>query len=568
MVPEVVDIDGYDYEERLPAAAAAGEAVVLLFATYGDGDPTDDAMDFMEWLSAEAEIESEVVRGLKFAVFGLGNRQYEHFNATGKQLYKDLAAAGGEAIVKRGEGDDDADIEADFADWREELWTALEHSLDVSLAEGGVGTAASAAYDVASAPEAAAAAVAEAAVPGGRGRPPYTEANPFVSTVLSRRELHADGSDRSCMHVEFDLGGSNLRYSTGDHVGVLPCNDPALVERAAAAMDLDGVGLDDAITVAVPEDADLPLLPSPVTLRALLTHHVDLTGPVRRSQLLALASCCADDATANELRAHAAAKGDDHSFKLKYHDGKASAVDVMLACGCRPSIGLFLGSVVGRLACRFFSISSSPKAHPKAVHVTAALVREDKPYNSGQLEGVCTHYLSRLSEGDRVAIFLRQSAFRLPRDSSRPVVMVGPGTGLAPFRGFLQERAAAQAAGSTLGPAVLFFGCRRRDHDFIYEEELREFERQGVMQLEVAFSREGKAKRYVQHALEERGAELWEWIAKKKGSLYVCGDAKHMAKDVDRAMHRVAVAAGMTEQAAESKLRSLHDEMRYQRDVW
>lgn len=205
-------------------------------------------------------------------------------------------------------------------------------------------------------------------------------------------------------------------------------------------------------------------------------------------------------------------------------------LDVMVAHGCTPDVGLFLGSVGTRLAPRFFSISSSNRAHPGHVHITAAVVAEDKPYNGGTLEGVCTHYLARLQEGDSVAIFLRQSAFRLPKDPAKPVVMVGPGTGLAPFRAFLQERVALQEGGSTLGPALTFFGCRRPDSDFIYEEEMREFERAGVTQLQVAFSRVGGAKRYVQHDLAERGREVWQWLSGKRGYMYVCGDAKHMAK--------------------------------------
>ena len=568
---ECVEIDDFDYEERLAEADEEG-LTVMLFATYGDGEPTDDAMEFVEWLAQEAEIESDVVAGRKYAVFALGNRQYEHFNATGKAIFKDFGAAGGEAVMRLGLGDDDADIEADFADWKEEFWGALEQALDVSVADGADGGAGvpMAAYDVSALAGADGAAAAAASAPGAaRKRPPYTEANPFVAKIGAKAELHTAESDRSCLHVEVDLSGSNLRYTTGDHVGVLPCNSDRDVMRAAALIKGGTDMLDTAVAVSVPEDVDLPALPSPTTLRALLTHYIDLTGPVRRSQLLALAACAPDEESAAELRAHAAAgKGAADVFKGKYHDGKASVLDVMVAHGCTPDVGLFLGSVGTRLAPRFFSISSSNRAHPGHVHITAAVVTEDKPYSGGMLEGVCTHHLSRLREGDRIAVFLRQSTFRLPKDPTKPVVMVGPGTGLAPFRAFLQERAALQEGGNTLGPAVTFFGCRRPDADFIYEEEMREFERTGVTQLQVAFSRVGKAKRYVQHDLAERGGEVWQWLSSKKGYMYVCGDAKHMAKDVHKALVQLGVDSGLSEARAEDALRQLHDEGRYQRDVW
>jgi NADPH-ferrihemoprotein reductase len=235
----------------------------------------------------------------------------------------------------------------------------------------------------------------------------------------------------------------------------------------------------------------------------------------------------------------------------------------------RPSLGLFFGSVAPRLQPRFYSISSSPKLHPASVHVTCSVVRDRMP--TGRIhEGVASTWLERCQPGDIIPVFLRQSTFKLPAKASDPVVMIGPGTGLAPFRGFLQERAALAAAGTELGAAHLFFGCRHRDHDYLYQDELLQSVSDGALtQLHVAFSREQAVKDYVQHHIERQGEEVWRLLAQERGHLYVCGDAKHMAKDV----HKALVAVFQKHEKcsgtqAEVRLKVAQDDGRYMRDVW
>jgi NADPH-ferrihemoprotein reductase len=234
-----------------------------------------------------------------------------------------------------------------------------------------------------------------------------------------------------------------------------------------------------------------------------------------------------------------------------------------------PPLGLFFGSVALRLAPRYYSISSGAGAHPTSLHITCAVVREVLP--TGRVhDGVASSYLARMHPGDKLPLFVRRSTFKLPADRSAPLVMVGPGTGLAPFRGFLQERRAAAASGAALGPALLFFGCRRADQDYIYRPELEDAAADGLLTgLHVAFSRAGPTKDYVQHHLAVKGADVWKLLQAPGAALYVCGDAKHMAKDVHRALVALVQQHGkMSGTQAEGWVKRLADSGRYMKDVW
>lgn len=232
--------------------------------------------------------------------------------------------------------------------------------------------------------------------------------------------------------------------------------------------------------------------------------------------------------------------------------------------------GAFFGSIAPHLQPRFYSISSSPQQHPSAIHITCAVVDEVMPSGRRHL-GVASTWLAHAKRGASLPVFVRASTFRLPHDPATPIVMVGPGTGLAPFRGFLQDRAAAAKRGVRFGPTHLFFGCRNRRHDFIYEEELEGFVASGALsQLHAAFSRDGPTKDYVQHHIEAHATEVWDLLcAARGGVLYVCGDAKNMAKDVHRTLHDVVQkATGCDDAAAEAAVKGLSESGRYLKDVW
>ncbi|PRW59852.1 NADPH-cytochrome P450 reductase [Chlorella sorokiniana] len=564
---EVLDIEQYDFASKLP-----GEKLVfLLMATYGDGDPTDSATEFWTWLSeaAESGAQEDLLQGVTFGVFGLGNRQYEHFCAMGKKVSNAMKALGASELLRRGEGDDDRDIDEDFDKWCAELFPALDASTLVQKAEGAtdvMSAAFLAAYDVEEVADAPTSQV-DRLPPSGTG---LNSHSPFLATVTAVRELHA-GGDRSCVHVELDIAGCKATYDAGDHVAVFAENSDAVVSAAAAAL---GLPLNYCFRLSLPSpnkhSLPEPAVAGPLTLRCALARYADLLSAPNKAALLALAACATDAGEAKRLQRLASVEGKDdyHAYVVA---PKRSLLEVMQDFpSAKPSLGAFFGSVAPHLQPRYYSISSAPQLHPKSVHITCAVVREKMP--TGRVhEGVASCWLSRLQEGDRVPCFLRHSTFKLPRDPATPVVMVGPGTGLAPFRGFLQQRAALLKSGKKLGAAHLFFGCRNRKHDFIYEDELEAAVAQGsITQLHAAFSRERAQKEYVQHHMEAHANEVWSILCDSAGGyLYVCGDAKNMAKDVHRTLHAIAVkATGCSEAKAEELVKRLSESGRYHKDVW
>ncbi len=505
-------------------------------------------------------------QGVSFGVFGLGNKQYEHFCAVGKKVDKAMRALGAAAVVRRGDGDDDDSIEDDFQAWSDELFAALEHS---EL----VGAKADAAAAAAEAPVPAYA--VEVLPPKGAGVAPFPSGSgasahsPFLATVTRVQELHGPGSDRSCVHVELDVAGAAVGYEAGDHVGIFAQNSPAVVERVLAALRQDGGAL---VRFSMPPGGDAQLHeppPGPIALRTAVACFADVLASPHREALHALAAAASDRDERARLALLASPEG-KQQYAAYIAGPKRSLLEVLEDFpSAQPSLGAFFGSVAPRLQPRFYSISSSPRQHPRSVHVTCSVVREALP--SGRLhEGLCSTWLAAAQPGAKLPVFLRRSSFKLPAQQGTPVVMVGPGTGLAPFRGFLQERAAAAAAGAALGPSHLFFGCRHRAHDYLYEAELLGHVAAGSLgHLHVAFSREQAAKDYVQHHLERQADAVWELLEAGRGHLYVCGDAKHMAKDVHRALVAIAQAKlRCAAPAAEAWVKALTDGGRYQRDVW
>lgn len=378
----------------------------------------------------------------------------------------------------------------------------------------------------------------------------FTKDNPFNACVTDNRVLNGPGSAKETRHIVVSLAGSGLHYKAGDSLGVFPSNRPEEVDAILAALGATGH-----------EPVMLPKATAPTALREALASKLALAGPTRR--IVETLSTRATHA-AEKAKLEGLILPESKELLATWLDER-EFVDLLAEF---PSARLTPQELVDhmrKLMPRLYSIASSPRLHPHEIHLTVAIVRYQT--NGRERVGVCTTFLSdRVTVGSTpTPVFVSHSHFGPPEDGSRDAVMVGPGTGIAPFRAFLQDRAASGAKGRNW----VFFGDQKKATDFLYEEDWTKWQADGILtRLDTAFSRDQINKIYVQDRMRENAAELWAWL-KAGANFYVCGDAKRMAKDVDVALHDViAGEGGMSPAEAADYVKAMKKEKRYQRDVY
>src|SRR5438874_1280152 len=561
-VADLAEVNGFatklapldDYVGKLPEQGG-----VMIFCASYNGVAPDNATQFVKWLGGGGNLPKNAFAKLRYAVFGCGNSDWAAtYQSVPRKIDEQLAAHGGRSVYARGEGDARSDLDGQFESWFAKAAAASvkEFGLDGNFSRSADDEPL---YSI----EPVAPTTINAIVATGGVSPMKV----LVNSELQNK-AGANRSDRSTRHVEVQLP-AGIAYRVGDHLSVVPRNDPALVDSVARRF---GFLPADQIRLNVSEGrrAQLPV-GEVVSVGRLLTEFVELQQVATRKQIQIMSEHTRCPVTKPKLLALI---GDDAASTERYRTevlGKRKSVFDLLEehPACELPFHAYL-EMLSLLAPRYYSISSSPSGDPQRCSATVGVVQAPASSGRGIYKGVCSNYLSGRRVGDTVHATIRETkaGFRLPDDASVPIIMIGPGTGLAPFRGFLQERAARKAKGATLGPAMLFFGCRHPDQDFLYADELKKFASDGVSELHTAFSRADGPKTYVQNLVAAQKDKVWRLI-EQGAVIFVCGDGGKMEPDVKATLMSIyRERSGADADAAARWIDDLGTKNRYVLDVW
>jgi NADPH-ferrihemoprotein reductase len=613
------DLEDYDFDnlETFPDDKVA----FFVMATYGEGEPTDNAVEFWEFINSDppsfsgAGDEEKPLGNLKFVAFGLGNNTYEHYNSMVRNLDKVLTKLGAQRIGDAGEGDDGAGtMEEDFLAWKEPMWSALAEKMGLEEREAVYEPVFSVEEREDLSPESDTVYLGE---PNknhleNAQKGPYNAHNPFIAPIAESRELFTV-KDRNCLHMEIDVAGSGLSYTTGDHIAVWPTNAGMEVDRFLKTFGLEEKK-DRVISMkGLDPTAKVPF-PTPTTYDAAVRYHMEICAPVSRQFMHTLAAFAPDETAKKEM---VRLGSDADYFKEKVSSQMMNIAQAVATVSPGPWSAVPFSCLVEgltKIQPRYYSISSSSLVQPNKISITAVVESIRIPGAGHIVKGVTTNYLLALKQkqngdpnpsphgltyditgprnkydGFHVPVHVRHSNFKLPSNPSKPIIMVGPGTGVAPFRGFVQERAEQAKNGEDVGTTVLFYGCRKSTEDWLYKAEW-DVSQEGEKDLAVmtadrlrqeykkalgdkliifnAFSREGSKKVYVQHLIQENG-KLVNDLLQQKANFYVCGDASHMAREVNDVLGQIiASERGVDEKKAEQLVKSMRSSGVYQEDVW
>ena len=489
--------------------------VIFVASTNGEGEAPDNAIELHEFLQSK---KAPKLPNLQYGVIGLGDSSYEFFCQTGKDFDSFLSKLGATPFIDR--VDLDVDYEAPAEEWRasalEKVKEALSSGTEAEVVQLPVGQQAA-------------------------GHSLYTKQNPYTATLLTSQKITGRDSGKNVRHIEIDLDESGITYQPGDALGVWFENSSELANQILAKVGLSGV---ESVDVDGESLSIHSALVSKYEITAsnpqLVTKFAELSGSKKLAKLV------------------------EDKDKLREYAGNTQVVDVLAEKKTKLSADELVG-LLRKLTPRLYSIASSQSEVDEEVHLTVGLVEYQKGDESRQ-GGASSFLAQRLEEGGEVKVFVENNNnFKLPQDDATPIIMIGPGTGIAPFRSFIQERDNNDAEGNSW----LFFGDRTFTQDFLYQVEWQKYLKSGALtKLDVAFSRDQQEKVYVQDRLIEQSEQVWQWI-QEGAYLYVCGDATRMAKDVNEALITIAQEQGkQSREQAEEYINDLRKAKRYQRDVY
>ncbi|OOF15999.1 sulfite reductase [NADPH] flavoprotein, alpha-component [Salinivibrio sp. MA427] len=487
--------------------------LVIVASTNGEGEPPDNAIELHEFLQSK---KAPKLDHLHYAVLSLGDSSYEYFCQTGKDFDAFLQKLGAQPMVAR--LDCDVDYEATASAWREQTLAEVKQQFQAS-------------GDAQVVPLHQATSHAK-----------YTKQSPYTAELLTCQRITGRGSDKAVYHIEFDLDESGIQYQPGDALGVWYQNDPVLADAILAQVGLSG-------------DESVAVDGSAVSLRDALITDYEITAS-NPQQITALAALSESD-TLTALTEDKAA--------LREFANRTQLIDALTLADVTLNVEQFQ-SILRRLTPRLYSIASSQAEVEDEVHLTVGLVEYQHESGASRQGGASSFLAHRAAQAETVKVFVEHNDnFKLPDNDATPIIMIGPGTGIAPFRAFLQEREQREAQGDNW----LFFGDRTFTDDFLYQVEWQQYLKSGLLtRMDVAFSRDQAEKVYVQHRLRERAEAVWQWLS-NGAYLYVCGDANQMAKDVHEALIEIAQTQGQqSREQAEAFINELRKDKRYQRDVY
>lgn len=587
-----VDFSDYDFDNF--DEISSDVLCFFLIATYGEGEPTDNAIDFFSYL----ENEASSLTNLKYTIFGLGNSTYEFYNYVATQMDEKFEKLGAQKFGETGLGDDGkGTLDEDFLTWKDNIFENLKNDLNFEEREMVYEPS----FEIIDVDEFSATSNISHGEPlkkyvlnseSDLTKGPFDNNHPYLAPIVRSNELF-NSKDRSCVHIDFDISGSNLKYSTGDHLALWPSNSLENIEQFNKAFGITQDKSESAFVLkTLDKTVHVPFY-TPITYEAVIKHKLEISGPISRQLLLAVA---AFGPTAEAKALAQKLGGDKIAFAEKIHSQKLNIADALLyLSGGIPWTTVpfnFIIEFIPHLQPRYYSISSSSLSEKTNINITAVV--ESEVVNGRVVTGVVTNLLKHIQvdqnnnseklqvhydlsgphdkfEHYKLPVHIRRSTFKLPSSSSVPIIMIGPGTGVAPFRGFVRERVAqVQKNEQKIASSLLFYGCRDQN-DFLYKEEWPKYSKVlgSSFELFTAFSRQTPGtKVYVQDKLLEQSAKI-NTLLEAGAFVYVCGDASKMAREVQATLATIiSKERGISQEKSSELIRSFKVQNRYQEDVW
>jgi len=593
------------YQEFVKLATIPKHVLVFVVATYWDGNPTNNTTRLDEWLKSTPVS----LKGVNYAVFGLGDSGYTYFNGFGKFVDRRMDELGATRVHELGLGDAALGIEDDFQHWKE----SFTKKVLASYGEAAK-TDKRSQYELKVLSK-----VPEGEIFKGEPTPqssyckqwpPYNSFNPFLARVVEIEELFHPKAGRSCLKITLDVTGSRFFWSPANHIGIYVQNNHEDVNLLAKLLRIDTSHIIEFCHRDKEELMFKHRFPCPCSLETALMFYLDINRPPSAELLTELAKYTNDASQRRALSTLGSADGRDE-YRRFVIGGFQTLLTLLKAFpACHPPLELLL-ELLPRLQPRYYSIASSPKRNKNEVVFIATIVKEvvlDVPYNTNDrvnkkhyhlFRGVATSLLAQFGvtkkspfeqasvssrmrgkhsfgmtsmrsrkRGPLLPVFIRQGRVNLPPDNNSTIIMICAGTGISPFIGFIEDRQMNKKAGNPIGKVILYYGCRRPDEDFLYEDYLRSMVKADVInELNVAFSRQTHRKIYVQHLMRKNKETLWDLMIQEEAYVFVSGDARTMAKDVETALEQIAVECGGWIDGSDFIL-DLKVKGRYQRDVW